>query len=369
MKTFVVSDNDAVAAQVQNALQQAGQDCPDSNLLPMRAADSALAAGGELIVVVISPQPETSLPVLREMSMACRNSPTRRFVLAVGPADAKLILRTIREGAEEYIDESEITVELEKFVMRVMTDGGRENPGEVIALLAPSGGSGSSTLAASIASLLARHEATLLLDLKLGAGVQDALLDVRPGHTLADLCRNIDRLDKGMFERLLVRHSSGVQLLAPPIALDDIGYITGQGVRQAITLARGLFPYVVVDMDRTYGEEQVEVLRLADLILLVLRLDFTSLRTTRQTLDHLERLEIDRKRIKLVVNRFGQAKEMRLTHAEEALGMKVFHCIPDDPAVVNRANNNGVPVVIEAPSAKFSRGVQQLVADVNGRKA
>ena len=37
------------------------------------------------------------------------------------------------------------------------------------------------------------------------------------------------------------------------------------------------------------------------------------------------------------------------------------------PKTVNRANNNGVPVILESPSAKVSRSLVNLAAGVNGR--
>ena len=40
---------------------------------------------------------------------------------------------------------------------------------------------------------------------------------------------------------------------------------------------------------------------------------------------------------------------------------------PDEPKTVNRANNNGVPVVLESPSARVSKSVTQLAISVNGR--
>ena len=113
---------------------------------------------------------------------------------------------------------------------------------------------------------------------------------------------------------------------------------------------------MVVDLDHSFHAEQVDVLRQADIILLVLRLDFASLRNARRTLEHLERLGIDRDRVRLVVNRYGQPKEVPFAKAEEALGLKIFHYVPDDPKSVNRANNNGVPVVTREP---LGQGLQE----------
>lgn len=71
--------------------------------------------------------------------------------------------------------------------------------------------------------------------------------------------------------------------------------------------------------------------------------------------------------MRLVVNRYGQPREVPAAKAEQALGVKIFHYVPDDPKTVNSANNNGVPAVLEFPRAKMSRSVVKLAAGINGR--
>src|SRR5262249_6717966 len=157
---------------------------------------------------------ENSLTVLQSL----RGHITSR-ILAVGPAeDPKLILRALREGADQYLDEADLNAELQTALARFRLDTGNQaEPGKLIALLAPSGGSGSSTMAATLAVLLAKeHKSCALFDLKLESGDLSALLDLKPTHTLDDLCANAARMDRVMFERTLVRHASGVHLLAPP---------------------------------------------------------------------------------------------------------------------------------------------------------
>jgi pilus assembly protein CpaE len=205
------------------------------------------------------------------------------------------------------------------------------------------------------------------MDLKLEAGDLAALLDLKPTHSLADLCMNVARMDRVLFERSLTRHTSGVHLLAPPAQFQDIEQVTPEGIRKVLNLARTVFPYVLIDLDHNFRGEQVEALLQADIVLLVFRLDFASLRNARRTLQHLERLGIDRDRLRLVVNRYGQPKEVPYAKAEEALGLKIFHYVPDDPKAVNRANNNGVPVVLESPSAKVAKSLTKLAVGVNGK--
>src|SRR5439155_19691086 len=120
----------------------------------------------------------------------------------------------------------------------------------------------------------------------------------------------------------LVRHASGVSLLAPPRTFADAIHATSEGIRQTLALARYLFPYVVIDLDHSFREEQVQALRQADTILLVLRLEFTCLRNMRRVLDYLRQLGLNLERMRLVVNRYGQAEEVPAATAEEARGLK-----------------------------------------------
>ena len=156
-------------------------------------------------------------------------------------------------------------------------------------------------------------------------------------------------------------------MLAPPQQFADVELVSAAGIRQALNLGRALFPYVVVDLDNSFTPEQVQAVQQADVVLLVLRLDFTCLRNARKTLEQLDRIGVSRDRVRLVVNRYGQAKEVPAKQAEEALGMKIVHFVPEDAKTINRANNNGVPVVQESPSARVSKSIIELAVSVNGR--
>jgi pilus assembly protein CpaE len=395
MRAFIISDHEPVSVRARQAFLLEGLDCPADHVVslagvaahspvtqingftasisrpaklddsPGLAAQALAQARPDLLVLVLSPNPERALAVLAELRLL---TPAR--CLVVGPAsDPRLVLRALRCGAGDYVDEADLEAELAAALGRLWAELPAEaEPGRTIAVLAPNGGSGSSTLAVNVATMLAsKHESALLIDLNLEAGDLAALLDLKPTHTLADLCQNADRMDRIMLERSLVKHQSGVHLLAPPRTLADVASVTADGVRQALTLGRALFPYIVVDLDHTFRPEQVQVLAQADLVLLVLRLDFPSLRNAQRYLEHLDRLGISGERVRVVVNRYGQPKEVPAAKAEEALGVKFFHYIPDDPKTINRANNNGVPAILEYPSARVCRSLATLAVNVNGR--
>jgi pilus assembly protein CpaE len=366
---FLATDDETQGAAARKVLLREGLDCPVANVVRVALAPQLLPRSPvDLIVVMLPEDYQNSLTVLDWLEKLPRTHGER--VLAIGPAaDPKMVLRALRGAVDDYLDQTDLEAELMAALGRWRATLARqEEAGKVIAVLAPSGGSGSSTLAVNLATVLAKqHQTAVLIDLKLESGDLAALLDLKPTYTLADLCHNIARMDRTLFERSLTRHASGVHLLGAPRHYDDIARVTPEGVRQALALAKSSFPYVLVDLDHSFRPEQVEVLREADVVLLVIRLDFASLRNARRALEHVERLGVDRDRIRLVVNRYGQPKEVPYAKAEEALGMKIFHYVPDDPKSVNRANNNGVPVVTESPSTRVAKSVTKLAISVNGR--
>lgn len=367
MPAFIVADHNSTASRIREVLNFGGHDCPMSHIMPIDGAAGRLGreSGVDLVVVALPLDLERGLGLLPALT---RIAPGK--VLAVGPtADSKLILGALRAGAEDYVDVAELEVELEAAIGR-MTEAGRDpvEAGKLIAVLSPNGGSGSSTIAANVAASLAKaHKAAGLLDMKLESGDLASLLDLKPAFTLADLCQNAARLDRVMFERSLVKHESGVSLLAAPLHLGDAARVKPEGVAQAVLLARASFPYVVADLDHSFREEQAVILRQADVVMVVFRLEFSSLRNVRRTLEHLEAMDIGPEKVVLVVNRYGQAQEVAPTKAMEALGRSINHYVPEDAKSVNRANNHGVPVVLESPTAKVSRSLAQLANSVNGR--
>ena len=223
-------------------------------------------------------------------------------------------------------------------------------------------------LAAGISTILAgQHQECGLLDLRLTAGDLSSMLDLKPAHTLADFCDRASRVDHSMFEQFFARHRSGVWLLAAPARQADVCRVTPRAVRQMLAMARVRFPYVVADLEHRLGDVEAEALWQSDLIVVVLRLDYTSVRNTRRVLDGFMDLGIGVEHVVLAANACGQRRQLRVRQAEEALGMKITHCIPNDPARVNRAINRGVPVTLYYPGATVSKSIATLTARLNGR--
>jgi pilus assembly protein CpaE len=320
----------------------------------------------DVTAIVLSSDPEGGLEAVgnvRRLTSGC--------VLVVGPvSDGLLIVRALQLGADHYLDAADLERGLDAALSRWQSRGeGVKAEGRLIGVLAASGGSGASTMAVNVATVFAQdHGKCALIDLKPGKGDLGALLDLDPQFHLADLCQNAARLDQAMFERALARHACGVHLLASPQVFGDTRLVNTHGVGEALTLARQSFTHVVVDLEDCFHEEQVLTLRQASVVLLVSRLDFTSMRNVRRILSHLEDVGVNRGVVKLAINRYGQPNELPAAEAEEALGGKLAYYIPDDPKTVNGANNTGIPAMLKAPTAKVTQAIAAMARDLLERR-
>ena len=208
-------------------LQCSGFDCrQDRDFLSLQAiAAGASSETRQELVLVIMPgdlnQGRKVVRAIRETSSAS--------IIAIGPTDdSKMLLSVLREGADEYVDVSDLESELESTLGRLQAHRGKNmQRGRVISVIGACGGSGTSSVAVNLAAWLAKaHVHSALIDMRLGLGDQSLLLDLEPKHTLAAVCRNASRLDYSMFQRSLEQHSSGIRLLAAPSGWDECPDVT-----------------------------------------------------------------------------------------------------------------------------------------------
>ncbi len=368
MRTLLVNENplDQVSSRLRGIVRVLVDNQGPNTATPDEAWQAFLQHKPEMVIIVLSPNPEQGLGLLRKMRAGFTG-----YLLAVGQvSESKMILRALHDGADHYLDEAELESGLEAVLARLENKQANVNPtGQLLALLSTSGGCGASTLAVNIAAVLAKDfQRCCLVDLKPGRGDLASLLDLKPGFNLADLCLNVARLDRAIFDKVLVRNNDGVHLLAAPQTFGDTRIVTSQGVQQSLTMARKFYTHVVVDLEDCFHEEQLTALRQASVIMLVTRLDFTALRNARRILNHLEELNLPRNRIRFVINRYGQANELPVSDAEAALGEPLTHFIPDDAKTINLANNAGVPAVLKYPSAKVSQCIAKLARVIFERR-
>ncbi len=249
-------------------------------------------------------------------------------------------------------------------------------PSSVIAVLGSRGGVGTTTLAVNLAATLADdpNHAVALLDLDLALGDADIAVEVNgmENISIADLARNIQRLDMNFLKRALVKHEpTGLSILRHPLEIQDMGIIHESHVERIVNLLKISYTHLVLDLSKAFLPTDLMALRMADQILLVAQLELASLRNVVR-LNHLlsNTEEMLGERVKVIVNRVGSEtveEGISLKKAEEVIGRPIFWQIPNDSKSVIAARVAGQPMVKHNPKSKAQQNIQGLAHTLSGK--
>jgi pilus assembly protein CpaE len=288
-------------------------------------------------------------------------------VVATGPADsADLVIRAIRAGAIEFlqrpISKEELGAAVEKMQrLRRAPSTPETGSGTVLSLYAIKGGLGLTTLATNLAVSLAQKkpDQVLLVDLELGHGSVGTLLNLHSPYTVVDAFGQTARLDEAFLRGLLVRHKSGLHVLAAPATIER-GRFTPEQIREGLGVIRKYFSRVVLDLPHDLDPGTTSALEDSDEILYMVGLNVPAVRNAGAGLQAMKHLGIDQRKIKVVVSRADSREEVSLRQAREALGVPVFWRIPNDYGTVLSSINEGEPFVVSSPRTEVARSVRQL---------
>ena len=282
-------------------------------------------------------------------------------VVVIGPArDPDLILRAMREGAREYlaITETDKLVEALKDRTRSSRDDGQ---GAVVAVFPAKGGVGATSIATNLAGTLARDgERVCLLDLDLAMGDALAFLDLSGGYTISDLIANQQRIDHQVLDVSVARHRSGVHVLAQTEKMDEASRVDPQSLVKLIHFLRQHYRRIVLDGLRTFDDHAVAALDACDHVLLLVTQEVPAVRRAQRCASFLRRLGHDESRVRLVVNRYAKAAEVKNDLIADTVGLQVSATVASDYPLLIRAINRGSLLVEEAPRSQLARDIAAL---------
>lgn len=248
-------------------------------------------------------------------------------------------------------------------------------PSQVIAVLGSRGGVGTTTLAVNLAATLATDPANgvALLDLDLALGDADIAIEVNgmENISIADLARNIERLDMNYLRRALARHEgTGLSVLRHPLEITDISVIHEAHVERILNLLRISYSHLVLDLSKTLQPTDLMGLRMADKILLVCQLELSSLRNVVRLVHCLSADDGLADKIHVVVNRVGSEsveEGISLKKAEEVIGKPIYWQIPNDSKAVISARVAGEPLVRHSPKCRAQQSIATLANALSGK--
>ena len=316
----------------------------------------------EIVLINVDPMPDVILPIAGQVAGA---HPDLAVFVVSESTNGRHILMALRSGIREFLTkpvERELLAKALEKVMSQATCAVRVGP--LISVLGTIGGAGASMLAINLATELndiVRKRPVALVDLDFRYGQLGTMLDLHADYTIADLCDTPEQLDTSMIEKAMVKHNSGVHLLARPNQFTQADQITAAHCASVLSSLQQMYEFVVVDGPNRFDTGGMAVLDLADVNLFVMQLLVTSVRNVHRMIEGLREGGYNLDRFRLVCNRVGRdSAHLETEHVEATLKRKIDYQIPDDWKAVSSAINMGVPLIERAPKSRVRAAIREL---------
>ncbi len=278
-------------------------------------------------------------------------------------------------GADDYLTKPTHPAELASRVKAVLArstakKGAASDRASLIGVLGTRGGVGTTTVAANVASALAKKETTILADFRPGQGSLSASLGFTRVSGLANLVtRSPNELTARVVGGELVHHSSGIRLLLSSTKPKEAQIAISPDVAAAIVWQlRGLAQVVVLDLGVGLTTVNQRLLRDVNHLILVTDPQRVTLTMARELLNELGDTGLGQGVVSIVlVNRTHSSLQVSWQEAEQILGRDMLAIISPAPELAFQANEAGVPIVHLQPGAIVASQFLKLADEVGVR--
>jgi pilus assembly protein CpaE len=320
----------------------------------------------DVIIIDLDSDPEYALELIESIG----STGAATVMVYSAKTDSDLLMRCMRAGAREYLtlpfDRNVVAESLVRAAARrPVGKSTKKVAGRLLTFLGAKGGSGATTLACNFAVALAQepNQKTLLIDLDLPLGDAALNLGIVAEYSTINALQAASRLDGAFLHQLLVKHSSGVWVLAAPGKFIQFE-AKDEDIDRLLAVARQEFDNVVVDWGSQLSFEGSSVMKESTAIYLVTQAGIPELRNSNRLITQF--FTGGGPRLEIVINRY-EARSMGVSeeHITKALTRAAQWKIPNDYTAVRKMQINATPLALA--DSPISRLIKQMARAAIGQ--
>jgi len=319
----------------------------------------------DIVLIDLDSDPESALALVEQIGTDRQST----VMVFSSTSNSDLLVRCMRAGARELLrtpfDRNTIAEALVRAAARRRPSAvPRKAPGKLLVFMGAKGGAGVTTIACNFAVALAQDsgQRTLLIDLDLPLGDAALNLGINAEYSTIHALQNAARLDASFLSKLIVKHDSGMFVLAAPGKFPQF-HGSNEAINKLMAVARQSFDNVVVDVGSRLDLTGTALFTDAFTVYLVTQAGIPELRNSNRLVT--EFFTASGPRLEIVVNRY-ESHAMGVTdeHIAKALTRPIQWKIPNNYAAVRRMQNTATPLSLE--DSPISRRIRQMTRSLTG---
>ena len=369
MKIAVISPN-------VNNLQEMGR------VLGTYSHSATLIEGGKSRMRIVAEQEQPDLMLvegmccdpaeLAQVEYVTTHHPSIAVILLCATHTPEFLINSMRAGVREVLPSPVTPAALEAAVNRIAAKrigGPVRTLGRILAFMPCKGGSGATFLATNLGCQLAQTKSVLLIDLNLQFGEALSFVhDGEPASTLADVARDIGRLDATFLAASTVKVAPNYSILAAPEEPSQAMELKPEHIDAILNLAVTQYDFILLDVGRTLDGLAIKALDRADRIFPVLQAGLPYLRNASKLLTIFKSLGYPMNKVELIINRFEKSNEIGIDRIQRSLGPVTLHTVPNSYKEVNASINHGDPMIDMASSNAVTKNLAAFALSLSPRE-
>jgi pilus assembly protein CpaE len=334
--------------------------------------------GKEGLIVAWSHEPDLVLfdPALKDISEKefiqklrndSRTEKARLIALSSDPSPARRE-SCISAGAHEYLIKSSQAIpaldEILQHLFRAQSppeqaakDGGKS--GLLIVFLSAKGGTGTSSLCANLAMNIQRSQPearVVVADLVLPIGSIGPIV----GHdgqlnlvTVADLPTGQTNATY-FYENLPRPEQWQFQVLTGSLDPEHGNSIKGERITQIVDMLCSAYDFIILDIGRSLSRISLPLIQKADLIILIVSTDQSTVKLTKTVYDYLQTQGVSSQKVYAILNRAVGLEGLTKAETEQIIGLPIKTTMPYMGGNFALANNLNQPLTFKYPTDTVS---------------
>ena len=332
----------------------------------LSAQDYIIENRPPLVIVDITKKTNISLDIISKLTTLVKNI---KIIVLSYDTESDIVIKALRAGAREFLVkpliEKDFVASVKKMKDLILGNINDTTKCKVITTFSNKGGIGKTSIAVNLAMEIANitKEKVALVDLNMQMGDITTFLNLDPSFDTSYVINNLDRIDETFLLTTLEQYNkTSLYVLADPPDIEQAEIITSEDITTLINILRNVFSYIVIDTTSSFDAKTITALDNSDLILLISIINLPSIRNCQRCFDLFKKLGYSKDKIKLIINRYMDADDIKIEDVEEVLDHKVFFKIPNNYYTIINSINKGIPICDASPNSNICKSFKQLGA-------